>query len=143
MDILPTITHSRAEVFIKSVNDKGLSWTVFLDPFSGNIWLSVMLIAMVILFLLTFMEIFFDLTNDKSWFVAYLRNLLISMKGNIDGKPSSVEERESYRIVLFVFLFIGAVVGMAYLASITSKLTVTKLKLPFDDLESLYQSNFK
>ena len=65
------------------------------------------------------------------------------MKANAGGKPSSVKKRESYRIVLFVCLFIGAVVGMAYMASITSKLTVTKLKLPFDDLESLYQSNFK
>ena len=130
-------------MFIKTVNDKGLSWTVFFDPFPGNIWLSVILVAMVISLLLTFMEIFFNLTNNKSWFFTYLRNLMISMKANAGGKPSSVKKRESYRIVLFVCLFIGAVVGMAYMASITSKLTVTKLKLPFDDLESLYQTNFK
>ena len=71
------------------------------------------------------------------------KSLLFIRKANNGEKPSSVKKRESYRIVLFVCLFIGAVVGMAYMASITSKLTVTKLKLPFNDLESLYQSNFK
>ena len=141
--MLPTITHSRAEVFIKTVNDKGLSWTVFFDPFPGNIWLSVILVAMVISLLLTFMEIFFNLTNNKSWFFTYLRNLMISMKANAGGKPSSVKKNTSHRIVLFVCLFIGTIVWMAYRASFTSELSVTKLKLPFNDLEGLHKSNFK
>ena len=101
------------------------------------------MVAIVISCILTFIEIFFDLTTDKVWFVAYLRFLWISIKANAGGKPSSIKKKESYRIVLFVCLFIGAIVWIAFRASFTSELSVTKMKLPFNDLESLYQSKFE
>jgi len=143
LDLLPSLFNTKAQIYIKTVNDKAINWTVFLDPFSRNLWLLVLLVAMVISLLLTFIEIFFDLTKDKFWFVIYLKNLWISMKANAGGKPSSVKKNESYRIVLFVCLFIGAIVWIAFRASFTSELAVIKLKLPFNDLESLYQSNFR
>ena len=143
MDLLPSLFNTKAQIYIKTVNDKAINWTVFLDPFSRNLWSLVLLVAIVISCILTFIEVFFDLTNEKFWFVAYLRNLWISMKANAGGKPSSIKKKESYRIVLFVCLFIGAIVWIAFRASFTSELAVTKLKLPFNDLESLYQSNFK
>ena len=123
LDLLPCLYHTRADVYIKTIDDKAISWTVFLAPFSHEFWFLVLIVAIVISFVLTFVEIFFNLTNEKFWIVVFVRNLWISMKANAGGKPSFVSKNVSHRIVLFTCLFIGAIVWIAYRASLTSKLS--------------------
>ena len=73
----------------------------------------------------------------------YLKNLWVALKANAGGKPNSMKKNTSYRIVLFDCLLVGSVVWMAYRASFTSELSVVKLNLPFNDLESLLNTDFK
>ena len=73
----------------------------------------------------------------------YFKNLWIAVKANAGGKPSKIEKNTTYQIVLFHCLLVGSVIWMAYRASFTSELSVRKLKLPFNDLESLSKSNYK
>ena len=73
----------------------------------------------------------------------YAGNFWLALKANLGGKPSSSPKSATHRITLFICLLGGSVIWMAYRASFTSELSVIHLKLPFNDLESLYQSNFE
>ena len=39
LDLLPTIGASKPEIFIKSIDDKAISWSAFLHPFSHDMWI--------------------------------------------------------------------------------------------------------
>ena len=73
----------------------------------------------------------------------YTGNFWLALKANFGGKPSSPPKCATSRITLFVCLLAGSVIWMAYRASFTSELSVTKLNLPFNDAESLVKSNYR
>jgi uncharacterized membrane protein len=75
--------------------------------------------------------------------MSFLTNLWIAIKANTGGKPSKFQKNTIHQIVLFDCLLVGSVIWMAYRASFTSELSVTKLKLPFNDLESLSETDYK
>ena len=70
-----------------------------------------------------------------------LKNL--PLKSNAGGEHSPGHNSTIYDIVLFDCLLVGSIVWMAYQASLTSELSVIKLKLPFIDPETLYRSDYK
>ena len=73
----------------------------------------------------------------------YWKNLWIAMKANAGGRPSFVHKNPAYQMVSFVCLLAGVIIWIVYRASFTSELSVIKLNLPFNDLESLSKSDFK
>ena len=144
LDLLPAISSSKPEIFIKSIDDRAISWAAFLNPFSHNTWIVLLFVAAIISCFITLIERIFGPSKDVDFFVShYLRNLWVAFKANAGGKPSSIKKNTSYKIVLFDCLLVGSVVWMAYRASFTSELSVVKLKLPFNDLESLLRTDFK
>ena len=121
-----------------------ISWSAFLNPFSRDMWMMLVFVAAIISCFFTVIERIFGPTKDHDFFLNhYLTNLWVAFKANAGGKPSSIKKITSYKIVLFDCLLVGSVVWMAYRASFTSELSVVKLKLPFNDLESLLKTDFK
>ena len=121
-----------------------ISWSAFLNPFSRDMWMMLVFVAAIISCFFTVIERIFGPTKDHDFFLNhYLTNLWVAFKANAGGKPSSVKKSSSYKIVLFDCLLVGSVVWMAYRASFTSELSIVKLKLPFNDLESLLRTDFK
>ena len=142
---MPAIDNAKAELFIKSVEGQAISWTTFSNPFYIDMWLMILAVAVIIASILTFIE---KLQGGRSCgkslcFADYLKNLWVALKSNLGGEHSSVIKNFIYDIVLFDCLLVGSVVWMAYQASLTSELSVIKLKLPFIDLETLYKSDYK
>ena len=39
--LLPAISNGKVEIFIKTIEDEALSWTVYLNPFSNDMWLGI------------------------------------------------------------------------------------------------------
>ena len=97
---------------------------------------------MIISCFLTSIEKTFDV-KDQFSYVNYLENLWLALKANFGGKPSSIHENNSYKISIFSCLLVGSVVWIAYRAEIISELSVLKIKMPFDSLEDLSQSNYR
>jgi hypothetical protein len=64
---------------------------------------------------------------------------------NFGGKPvpSKFDTIQSYRFVIFTSLLAGTVVWISYRASLTSELSAAKKKLPFNDLESLSNTDYR
>ena len=142
---MPAIDNAKAELFIKSLDGQTISWSTFSNPFYIDMWLMILAVAVIIASILTFVEkIQGGLTSGKSFcFTDYLKNLCMALKSNFGGNHSSAIKSVIYDIVLFDCLLVGSVVWMAYQASLTTELSVVKLKLPFIDLETLYKSDYK
>ena len=144
LDLLPVIGISKPEIFIKALDDRAISWSAFLNPFSRDMWMMLVFVAAIISCFFTVIERIFGPSKDYDFIVRhYLGNLWVAFKANAGGKPSSIKKNNSYKIVLFDCLLVGSLVWMAYRASFTSELAVVKLKLPFNDLESLLRTDFK
>jgi hypothetical protein len=107
-------------------------------------WMMLVFVAAIISCFFTVIERIFGQPKGYDFFVNhYLTNLWVAFKANAGGKPSTIKKIASYKIVLFDCLLVGSVVWMAYRASFTSELSIVKLKLPFNDLESLLRTDFK
>ena len=65
------------------------------------------------------------------------------MKANFSGEPGYDYENIMLKTILFGCLLAGVIIWGAYQASLTSELSVKKLKLPFIDPETLHQSDFR
>ena len=61
MDILPSINDAYLKVYIRSDDYRATSWSLFLNPLSNEVWLALILVALVIAGVLTFVERYFDL----------------------------------------------------------------------------------
>ena len=143
LNLLPAISNGRFEIFIKTIEDEALSWNIFLNPFSNEMWFVLFLVSLVISFFLTLIERLFCSKDQGFTPMDFLTNLWVAIKANAGGKPSKLQKNTVHRIVLFDCLIVGSVIWMAYRASFTSELSVKKLKLPFNDLESLSKTDYK
>ena len=137
LSFLPAKEVVYLQIFIKSINDKEtLSWTTFLYPFSTMLWIMLVFTATSIAILLTFFERYFGLSDKSSLLLEYLRNLWITIKANFGGEPGYEYENIILKTILFGCLLAGVIIWGAYQASLTSELSVIKLKLPFIDPET-------
>ena len=143
LDLLPAIGNAKAEIFIKPIEDEALSWTAYSNPFSNEMWLVLFLISLVISFFLTLIEKCFCSKDQRFTPTKFLTNLWVAIKANAGGKPNELQKNTIHQIVLFDCLLVGSVIWMAYRASFTSELSVKKFKLPFNDLESLSETDYK
>ena len=143
LDLLPAITDAKAEIFIKPIENEALSWTAYINPFSNEMWLVLFLVSLVISFFLTLIEKLFCSKDQVFTTMIFLTNLWVAIKANAGGKSSKLQKNIIHRIVLFDCLLVGSVIWMAYRASFTSELSVKKLKLPFNDLESLSKTGYR
>ena len=143
LDLLPAIGNEKTEIFIKTIEDEALSWTAYINSFSNEMWLVLVLVSLIISFFLTLVERLFCSKDQGFTPMNFLTNLWVALKANAGGKPSKLQKTTVHRIVLFDCLLVGSVIWMAYRASLTSELSVAKLKLPFNDLGSLSKTDYK
>ena len=142
MDMLPTIENVKGGLFIKPIGTEEVSWKTFLNPLSNTLWVTLLIIAVVISCLLTGIEIMFT-SKKLSCFSIFTSNLWIAFKANFGGKPSFVHKSFTLQIILFACLLVGSVIWIGYRASLTSKLSVRRVTMPFNSLETLLESDYK
>ena len=101
LDMLPAISGPKAQIFIKKTEDEELSWKAYINPFSNEMWLILIVTAMILASALTFVEKIFFKNANGFVMIDFLRNLWIALKANAGGKPSMVQKNTTYQIVLF------------------------------------------
>jgi hypothetical protein len=145
LDLLPAIMHTEAEVFIERIENEALSWTAYLNPLSMELWLLLIIVSILTSSFLTIIERFFIKSiTEKLPIFNFLKNLWVTFKANFGGKPNySVPANTTHKIIMFECLLVGSIIWMAYRASLTSELSVKKMKLPFNSLESLLTSDYE
>ena len=102
LDLLPAITGPKAQIFIKKTEDEELSWKAYINPFSNEMWLLIIVTAIILAFVLTFIEkIFYKNGSGFVMILDVLGNFWVALKANAGGKPSMVQKNTTYQIVLF------------------------------------------
>ena len=99
--------------------------------------------TLIAAFVLTALERCFEESNKSFIIRDYAKNVWIFITMNFGGEPGCEHKNFTLKIILLNFLIAGIVIWGAYQASLTSELSVVKLKLPFNDLESLHNSDFR
>jgi hypothetical protein len=140
---LPPIGSNSVNLYIK-LEDEDVSWKLFLDPISTESWLIIIIISAAIFCALLLIErLHFGTVNQNYFVLKYLENFWVAIKANLGGKPSSRLNINSHKTIIFFCLLGGSIVWMHYRASFTSHLSIAKFKLPFNDLESFSQSDYR
>ena len=116
---------SKAGLFIKPIETEKVTWRTFLNPLSDELWITILIIAVIVSCLLTGIETMFN-SNYSSFLPTCTTNLWVAFKANFGGKPSFALAHKSVtlQIILFTCLLVGSVIWMAYRASLTSELSV-------------------
>ena len=115
-----------------------------MNPLSDELWITLLIVAVVIAFLLTSIEKMF-ISKYSSCLPICTTNLWVAFKANFGGKPPFALAHKSVtlQIILFTCLLVGSVIWMAYRGSLTSELSVRRVIKPFNSLESLLESDYK
>ena len=62
--MLPAITDANPEIYISVTEIEATSWTVFINPFSYNLWIVLACVAMVMAFVFTTTERYFGVRDQ-------------------------------------------------------------------------------
>ena len=103
----------------------------------------IIIVDLVMSGFLTCIGQFFRTADKNYFFNKYPKNIWVSIKANFGGEPELALDNAVFKIILFSCSLVGVIIWGAYQASLTSELSVIKLKLPFIDLETLYESDYK
>ena len=87
LDTLPAIEDFKVGLLIKPIETEDTAWRTFLYPLSDELWIAILVIAVVISCLLTGIELMFN-SNYSSCLPTCTSNLWIAFKANFGGKPS-------------------------------------------------------
>ncbi len=151
IDYLPVMSSDIAAIYIRSQKSEGFNFATMLSAFTPSLWLAVIFCNFVI-------GLWLYVTNSKSVPESFgsnkvLWNHIFSMMGymwaaftvNFGGKPKDLPKKIQThdRIGVTTCLLAGSVIWISYRASMTSELSVTKIKHPFIDLETLLETDYK
>ncbi len=81
---------------------------------------------------------FVEVTNFIGW-------LWMAFTANFSGKPKGpmANKKEAFKIVILTCLLAGTVIWMQYRASMTSDLSIVRVKYPFTSLAGILGTPFK
>ncbi len=127
-----------------------MAWQVFLQPFTKNLWLVLLLHGLVATFVIRCLHHFGsrrpvpsllgEVTATLSLYWCLLNTYLSKPPPSYLSVPSL---GVSLRAAVFVALLCSTVVWAVYRASLTSELVSQVMRKPFDSLETFLQSDYQ
>ena len=163
LDYLWPIGTETYGLFVKRITEEEIAWTVFLQPFSYDLWTGLLIHSLLAVAALQVFDWYTSKKEGQRGFfssqgpIEFLLELFLSFWNIICtyfGKPLThslptykgrdIEHaRPSVRLAFFTVIFVGSIVFMCYRASLTSELSTLKHKKPFEDLNGLLQSDYR
>ncbi len=177
IDYLMPIGKARNAVFIKDDLARNFRLTLFLEPFSLDIWSCLCVVAVVnLVFIVALRRYYYGRgggggaervdkfhrklrryrrrpprsgpplrESEAAASATVLWTTAAANFGWCSHSPSACQPCccNSLRFLLFSVAFVGNVMFMSYQSSLTSSLSIVKLKLPFEDLDGLIVSGYK
>ena len=143
IDYLPPVAPYEIGLYIPRIGDsENFNFTAFLQIFSDNLWIFILLSAIVIagiklLFLYWYgsVRIFIDT-------VAFFWTSFIVYFG---GKPTNtaIDSKRPYKILIFSSLLGGVIIWIYFRSRLTAELSVVLKKYPFNDMESFSETDWR
>ena len=114
----------------------------FCNQFTTRLWtvITSLIISIALIKSLT------QRSFQKGKFIDMVIFIWTSFTANLGGKPNanpSLDLRKSYRIVVFTSLMCGTAVWIFYRAQMNAVLSIRSKSLPFTDLESIAETDWR
>ncbi len=170
LDFPPGIHIYTPSIFIQREQPEQLTWNMFLLPFSSDLWIIILLVAVSFaswLFLsntkqsskcdlgqvtkctglMPKKEIFQrNIHFLQAWqhIQSYFGWLWLTLSANFGGKPKDPlpKNTTSNRLIVFICLLAGTIVWIGFRSYLVSILSVVELKYPFNSLETMADTDF-
>ena len=140
IDYLFPMWNDRIGLYVrtKDISDK-MDINLFVTPFQTYVWIMIGSLAFVIgIIKSSILEEYHPISKT----VFYLWSSLKAFFG-VPPLQNKFSLRDSYRLIVFVSLLFGQIVWVSYNAFLTSELAITEESLPFKDLESLSETDWR
>ena len=122
----------------KDISHK-MDMNLFFSPFQIYVWITICISAFIIAFIKS------TIVEENHKICGSFLYFLSSLKAFFGVPPSQniAFGRDSHRLIVFVSLLFGQIVWVSYNAFLTSELAITEESLPFKDLESLSETEWR
>ena len=117
-------------------------FNAFCNQFTISLWTVIISLSVLI----SIIKSFIMSSHERTKFFDFVAFLWTSFIANLGGKPSissSLESRKSYKIVVFTSLLCGTIIWTSYRAQMNAVLSIRSKPLPFTDLDSMSETNWK
>jgi hypothetical protein len=143
VDYLPPITYDTGALYIQSTHDT-TDFSTYFEPFSIVLWILIIVMASLITAMIYSIIVTLEVKNQFT-VCQITSRFWTCLMANFGGKPgpSKLDSKQSYRLIIVISLLTGSVIWISYRAFLTSKLSVAKKVLPFNDMESLANTNYR
>ena len=144
IDYLAPIYVSPSGIFVnKDSSQERHDFEVFLMPFDKWTWSTLISTSLIItISIVISAKVLNQEKLHGQYFIDIFSKSLKANLGNASFTPSN-NKFQSIQIVIFVALMTGNVIWIAYNGALLSKLVEPSFDKPFNDLESLAESNYR
>lgn len=104
------------------------------QPFTDFVWLGIIVTTTIIAFAKIFTA------KSKNVIGTFWATFVANFGGYFEGNLSQMK---AFKFIVFLTLFWGNVIWMAYQASLTVELTNSEQKIPFRDMNEFLYSDWK
>ena len=102
----------------------------------------VLIISLIATIFKTSLQLYYgDSTPHKLIFENFWTSLIANFGGK--PKPSKIDQRLTYKLVIFITLLGGSLVFMFYKSYLSAVLTISLKKFPFNDMEGLSKTSWR
>ncbi len=136
----PFMTKDYYSIFIQRQVKETINWETYLVPFHWSLWITMTILAVGVGTWL------FMMSRDQTYgpVASYIGHLWSAFIVYFGGKTHNGDGNyaESKKLILLSSAIGGVVIWMGYRASMTSQLSVRRYVDPFNDFESLLETDF-
>ena len=140
--MIPISPYNLGLVVPSSDSKEEFDFDMFLIPIKLDLWMAAAVVAFIIAIFRSFTASFY-ISSTSIRFHTFLWESFIAYFGGVPTESQKIAKFQSQKIVMFTSLLCGLFFWMAYRSSLTSELSLSIQKHPFENLESFLMTNWK
>ena len=147
---LHPVSQEALALWVGKKQSEKLSWISFFKPFRNDVWRMIAIMTVLMLGSLQLIKFIinqanFTLVPLPKFIYNTCQDLWLVFSLFVGNSPSfkGLKLTESIKSYFFVTCLLGSFIFMCYRSSLTSELSVRRIRDPFNGLKGLIDSNFK
>lgn len=149
---LPPIGTSHDAIFIQNNLQHQKDWDLFFRPFTPALWHFLSIVTVVFTVLVAFIQYFYERPRQSKgiWgrFLEMAEIYWILFSSYFGKSPPTKQtiwrpKRIALEVFLFSIFLVGNIIFMTFRASLTSELSVGKVKMPFSHPDELLSTKYR
>ena len=130
----------RYSLVIRNNLDAQFDPLMYINPLSLEVWILLFALSILPVFIMTFQEVI--ITDEKFSLSKFMKRFAQAFSSNFGGNFLSRGVQKSHQMTIFFYFINGIIIWIAFRATIIAGLSNREIKLPFEDLEGLAETDY-